>query len=443
MRHVLGDAGIVDQGIETAPWRGRRDDLLAVLVTRDVALHHDHFGAGAAAEIGGRFGFLGAGGIIDDDARAALGQDGRGRGSQTRRRTRDNRAQTIPRHPHFLCDFWPNSVPAIYHIAPENACKSAKLRPPELLIPPRPELHVAIAGRDADIGACHDGGFSPSSGARKVRIRSFRPNLPGGMRAVEQTGNAVVESENIVAETAERIFSDLADAQTINRDMKGEWKAPLWQALAENGLTLSWVPEDCGGSGASLAEGFGVVSAAGRFGIAVPLAETMLAGWLLAQAKIASPEGAMTVAPASPKDRIALNADGTLSGRARGVPFAKDAKHIAVLAQGASGVSIALVDASTCRIEAGLNLASDGSDTVTFADVAPAAIKPAPKGFDQTALMLMGAVVRSLQIAGAWNRCSTSACATPTSASHSRRRSRNSRRCSTISRASPARPRLR
>ena len=156
----------------------------------------------------------------------------------------------------------------------------------------------------------------------------------------------MAESENIVAETAEKIFADLADAQTINRDKKGGWKAPLWQALTEAGLPLSWVPEDCGGSGASLAEGFSVLSAAGRFAIAVPLAETMLAGWLLAQAKIASPEGAMTVAPASPKDRITLNADGTLSGRARGVPFARDARHIAVLAQGAGGLSIALVEAS-------------------------------------------------------------------------------------------------
>ena len=210
----------------------------------------------------------------------------------------------------------------------------------------------------------------------------------------------MAESENIVAETAEKIFADLADAQTINRDKKGDWKAPLWQTLTDAGLPLAWVPEDCGGSGASLAEGFGVLSAAGRFAIAVPLAETMLAGWLLAQAKIASPEGPMTVAPASPKDRIALNADGTLSGRARGVPFARDARHIAVLAHGQSGLSIALVETTKCRIEPGLNLASDGSDTVTFANALPAAIKPAPKGFDQTSLMLMGAVARSLQIAG-------------------------------------------
>jgi acyl-CoA dehydrogenase len=222
----------------------------------------------------------------------------------------------------------------------------------------------------------------------------------GRMGANSEPGNAVAESENIVGQTAERIFADLADPQSINRDKTGAWKAPLWQALTEAGLPLSWVPEDCDGSGASLAEGFGVLSAAGRFAIAVPLAETMLAGWLLAQAKIASPPGEITVVPASPKDRIALGADGTLSGRARGVPFASDARHIAVLAHGAGGVSIALVDAASCRIEAGLNLAGDGNDTVTLDNVTPMAIKPAPNGFDQNTLMLMGAVARSLQIAG-------------------------------------------
>ena len=210
----------------------------------------------------------------------------------------------------------------------------------------------------------------------------------------------MAESDNIVAETAEKIFADLADAQTINRDKEGKWKAPLWQALSDAGLPLSWVAEEYGGSGASMAEGFSVLSAAGRFGIAVPLAETMLAGWLLAQAKITSPEGAMTVAPASPRDRIAINPDGTFSGRARGVPFAKSAKHLAVLAQGPAGASIALVDAAACRIEAGVNLAGDSSDIVTLNNVRPLASQPASKGFDQARLMLMGAVMRSLQIAG-------------------------------------------
>ena len=220
-------------------------------------------------------------------------------------------------------------------------------------------------------------------------------------RVLAETGNAVAESENIVAQTAERIFADLADAQTINHDKKGSWKAPLWKALSEAGMPLSWVSEDCGGSGISLAEGFGVLSAAGRFALSLPLAETMLAGWLLSQAKIASPQGAMTLAPVNPKDRITCGPDGTLSGRARGIPFAQDAGHIAVLAHGSDGLKIALVKPEACRIEPGLNLGGDASDTVTFSQAVPLAIKPAPGGFDLTSLMLMGAVARSLQIAGA------------------------------------------
>jgi len=218
-----------------------------------------------------------------------------------------------------------------------------------------------------------------------------------------QPGNAVTgtDTDTIVVETAEKIFADLADAQTINADAAGTWRAPLWRALSDAGLPLSWVPDDVGGSGASLAEGFGVLNAAGRFGIAVPLAETMLAGWLLAQAKLASPEGMMTIAPAHPKDRVTLAADDTLSGRARGVPFAQQAKFIAVLAQGKDGAAIALVEASACRIDPGLGLGNDPSDGVSFDKVTPLKIAAAPQGFDATTLLLMGAVARSLQIAGA------------------------------------------
>jgi acyl-CoA dehydrogenase len=237
-------------------------------------------------------------------------------------------------------------------------------------------------------------GFSSSwSDKNRLQSASDEPTI--------KPGSAVSDSENIVVETAEKIFADLADAQEVNRDAQGAWKAPLWQALTDAGLPLSWVAEEYGGAGASLAESFGVLGAAGRFAIAVPLAETMLAGWLLAQARIKSPAGEMTVTPASPKDRVTVNSDGTLSGHARGVPFAKSARHIAVLANGANDTSIALVEAGKARIEAGLNLGGDSSDVVTFDRVEPIAIKPAPAGFDHTSLMLMGAVARSLQIAGA------------------------------------------
>jgi acyl-CoA dehydrogenase len=211
----------------------------------------------------------------------------------------------------------------------------------------------------------------------------------------------VNESSHIVAETAERIFADLADLQTLNHAPDDAWREPLWRALSDAGLTLAWVPEEHGGAGGSLADGFEILQVAGRFALPLPLGETLLAGWMLARAGIAAPTGAMTVAPARPNDRIALAADGTLSGRGRGVPFAQGAEHIAVLAAGAAGTVVALVEAAACRIASGRTLAGDPSDEVTFANVRPIRAAPAPAGLDQTALMLMGAAVRSIECAGA------------------------------------------
>ena len=209
----------------------------------------------------------------------------------------------------------------------------------------------------------------------------------------------VSESENIVAETAARIFADLADPQTVNRARDTGWKAPLWRALEEAGLPLAWASEAQGG--ASLADGFAILGAAGRYAIPVPLAETLIAGWLLARADLEAPTGAMTVAPARPRDRVTLNADGTVSGLCRGIPFARDCEHIAVIAAGGKGATIALVKTIDCRLSEGENLAGEPCDGVTFTRVKPIRSALAPAAFDQSALMLMGATVRSVETAGA------------------------------------------
>src|ERR1700732_2863865 len=165
------------------------------------------------------------------------------------------------------------------------------------------------------------------------------------------------QMDYIVAEPAARIFADLADPQTINRMENGAWKEPLWQTLGDAGLPLAWVPEHLGGSGASLADGFAVLGVAGRFALAVPLAETLAAGWLLARAGLEAPATPMSVAPARPHDRITLDGGGRLSGRATGVPFARDAQHIAVLAYRGKEPMIALVATKDCGLGDGRNLA--------------------------------------------------------------------------------------
>jgi acyl-CoA dehydrogenase len=202
-----------------------------------------------------------------------------------------------------------------------------------------------------------------------------------------------------VTEAARRIFADFADPQAVNRDAAGAWKAPLWRALEEAGLTLAWVPEALGGAGASLAEGFEVLAAAGRHALAAPLGETLLAGWCLARGALSCPSGVMSLVPAQPGDSIGLDADGTLSGRARAVPFAPEAAHFAVLAQGTSSARVALVEARACTIDPGRTLAGDSQGTVLF-DRARA-LAHAAVDMEATQLLLMGCVARAVQSAGA------------------------------------------
>lgn len=209
------------------------------------------------------------------------------------------------------------------------------------------------------------------------------------------------EKNHIVTDTATRILADLADPQTVNQAKDGAWKEPLWQALSAAGLPLAWVPESFGGSGASLAEGFAVLGVAGRFALGVPLAETLAAGWLLARAGLEAPPTAMTIAPARPYDRITIEADGRLSGRASGVPFARDCRYIAVLAGDGNQQQVALVETKECRLNESRNLAGDAANAVTFDRVTPLHSAPAPSGFDRTSLLLMGAVIRSVETAGA------------------------------------------
>jgi acyl-CoA dehydrogenase len=205
-------------------------------------------------------------------------------------------------------------------------------------------------------------------------------------------------TDNIIVDTATRIFRDLCEPATINDSEKGLWPKALWEALEESGLALAWVPDDLGGSGATMADGFAVLRVAGRFAAPVPLAETLMAGWLLARAGIAVPNGPMTIAPVHADGWITLRTDGKLGGRARRVPFARSAGYIAVLVHG-DEPAVALVAAAGLPISQATSLAGEPRDDVSFDGVVPEAMRPV--SLDADRLVGFGAAVRLQQMAGA------------------------------------------
>ena len=211
-------------------------------------------------------------------------------------------------------------------------------------------------------------------------------------------------NDNIILDTATKIFGDLCEPRLINDAEQGIWPTELWDTLEESGLTLTWVPDDLGGGGAEMADGFTVLKVAGKFAAPVPVAETMFAGFLLARAGIASPSGPMTVAPVHPAVRIILGADGTLQGSARDIPFARQAKHIVVIARRDETPVIALVDRAACHITEGKGLSGEARDTVSFNNVRPLRIANAPAGYDEAGICAIGATIRCVQMAGAMQK---------------------------------------
>ena len=206
--------------------------------------------------------------------------------------------------------------------------------------------------------------------------------------------------DNMVVDAATRIFMDMVEPGVINDAETGTWPEALWTTLEESGLTLAWGSEQLGGAGVDMLDGFALLKAAGQHSVPVPMAETLMASWLLGHGGIEFPMGPMTIAPTAADARITLEG-GTLSGTARAVPFARQAKHIAVLAREGDAIRVALVDRAACAIVERQNLAGEPADDVAFDGVTPIKISPAPDDLDEAAVFAFGATVRSAQMAGA------------------------------------------
>ena len=195
----------------------------------------------------------------------------------------------------------------------------------------------------------------------------------------------------MVSETVQRLLQTEVSKELLGQAEGGEWPAALWDALEANGLTQ---PMTADGGGAEAA--YVILHAAGRFAAPVPLAETMLAGWLLTGEGIALPAGPMTVAPVCAGETLTLTG-GRISGTVTRVPWGRHARHVVVVA--GTPAQVAVLPATAGQVRLDQNLAREPRDTLVFDAVAPLALRPASVPAD--AVILYGALLRSVQMAGA------------------------------------------
>ena len=105
--------------------------------------------------------------------------------------------------------------------------------------------------------------------------------------------------DDIYIDALHGVLTDHCTLQIV-RDIEGgdtrQAAEPLWQAIEASGFADALVPEAEGGAGLTLADIFPLFELCGTFVVPVPLAETMVARALLAQAGVPRPSGSIALA---------------------------------------------------------------------------------------------------------------------------------------------------
>jgi acyl-CoA dehydrogenase len=215
----------------------------------------------------------------------------------------------------------------------------------------------------------------------------------------------MTQTENPLLDMAGKLFADLCQTRDLSDAETGRWPGVAWGAVEAAELPGALIPESAGGFGASPAEALSILRAAGEHALPLPLAETMLAGLLLAKAGIAIPRGPIGVTPA---DRPALKLerkDGrwALAGTLRHVPWGRHVKAIVTVAEFERKHHVALIPTDGMKPDLGENLAREPRDTFSL-DMVLKDDDVAASEFSPLDLRSMGAAMRAQQIAGALSR---------------------------------------
>jgi len=213
------------------------------------------------------------------------------------------------------------------------------------------------------------------------------------------------ETGDLLQDSARRLFAGHCDQTLVARAEAGEWPDGLWHAIEEAGFAAALVPEEAGGSGVGMADALAVLRAAAGSCAPVPLAETMMANWLLATSGLGVEAGPQSIAPVTPYNGFVLarERDGwRLTGDAARVPWAHEARSIAVLALARGAPMVVRLRREHYALLPGRNLAGEPRANISVdACLAPDEVAEAPPGFGLEQLQLFGAATRTVLIAGA------------------------------------------
>jgi alkylation response protein AidB-like acyl-CoA dehydrogenase len=210
--------------------------------------------------------------------------------------------------------------------------------------------------------------------------------------------------DRTLLDTAARVFAEISTPAAVSRMEARDWLGDEWRRIEELGFSRALIPEGSGGYGLDPVDALALVRIAGAFALPLPLAETLMASWLLACAGLTVPEGPLTVAGGAPHG-IEARREGDLwrlRGHCERVPWGGQARFLAVVVPGEKQTAVFLLRGGQWQAEPGQNLAGEPRDRVGFdAAIGEDSAGLLPPHLGGAAPRLLGAAVRSIAMAGA------------------------------------------
>lgn len=204
------------------------------------------------------------------------------------------------------------------------------------------------------------------------------------------------ELQTILDDSVTKLFEARVDREFLTQVEEAGFSQPLWDLTEEQGLTQVLVSEDAGGMSAGWADAYVVVRACGRYGVPLPVPETMLGRWLQERAGAPLAAGVIGLLP----EALSLGTNGTLNAEIARVPWGRDATQFVGMS---TDGRLLVFDTAQVSLREDLNLAREPRDTVAFRDARPLGTYAIDLPVD--CIRWLGALLRSAQIAGAAAGC--------------------------------------
>jgi acyl-CoA dehydrogenase len=210
------------------------------------------------------------------------------------------------------------------------------------------------------------------------------------------------EVTSMLAEQLDRVFTRLVTHDVLTQAETGVLPKGLWDELEAMGVGHALVPEVAGGVGLAWADAEVILRAIGAHAAPVPLGETLLGRWAIADAGLDVPEGALAVST----ERFLLDAEGRVSGKDSRVPWLEQAENVVVVAARGAESFVCVLRSDSARGDRAMTrtVGRIPGAGVELQGVIPDQCGPAGKHLGPLGLLAPLAVLRAAQMTGALDR---------------------------------------